>query len=116
MKPLTRQRSSWAHTGTLQAFGMPVPADQHHRPVHDGTLMALVADEPQIGWHMSISFRDHRGRPSRYPTWDELAHARYELLPAHLDFVMHLPPLDNYVAVMDTCFHLHQHPAPEVGR
>jgi hypothetical protein len=79
------------------------------REVGDGTLVALVADEP-AGWHLSISFRDRRGALTRYPKWDEIAHARDGLLPAEVGFVMHLPPAGEYVAVHDTTFHLFQHP------
>jgi hypothetical protein len=86
-----------------------VPITVWQRNVSDGTLVAFVDDEPE-GWHLSISFRDHRGGWSRYPSWDELAHARYELLPAEWDFVMHLPPPDEYVAAHPTTFHLHQWP------
>lgn len=75
----------------------------------DGLLWAIVAEEPG-GWHLSVSFRDHRGVAARYPTWDELAHARYVLMPDDIDVVMHLPPPADYVAVHDTTFHLHEHP------
>jgi hypothetical protein len=79
------------------------------RKVHDGVLVAIVADEP-LGWHLSISHRDHHDELRRYPSWDEIAHARYELLPNDVDFVMHLPPPDEYVATHPTTFHLHEHP------
>ncbi|MGL4300873.1 MAG: DUF7694 domain-containing protein [Candidatus Neomicrothrix subdominans] len=109
-KPLTRQRSPWVE----QDADPSLPgALLFSRRVHDGTLWTIVADEPQIGWHLSISFRDTRSRPTRYPSWDEIAHARYELLPGDLDFVMHLPPAGEYVAVHPTTFHLHQHPTPK---
>lgn len=72
-------------------------------------LRALVAEEP-AGWHLSISFADDCRRPTRYPTWDEIAHARYELLPDDIDVVMHLPPPGEYVALHPTTFHLHEHP------
>ena len=72
------------------------------RNAGDGALLAMVADEPDIGWHLSISHQ------RRYPTWDEIAHARYELLPDDIDVVMHLPPMAEYVAVHDYCFHLHE--------
>jgi len=107
-RPLHRQRSAWqefAHLDQIEG----VPVSWFRRGVHDGELIACVGDEP-IGWHMSISFRNHRGDLSRYPTWDELAHARYELLPHDADFVMHLPPPSEYVAAHDTTFHLHQFP------
>lgn len=81
------------------------------RCVHDGYLVAIVADEPGIGWHLSISHRRPNGDLVRYPTWDEIAHARDTFLPAELGFVMHLPPAGEYVALHDTTFHLHQHPA-----
>lgn len=41
------------------------------------------------GWHLSIS------RPDRYPSWDEVAKARYELLPKNLNVVMLLPPPEH---------------------
>ena len=107
-KPLTRQRSSWVHVGTVPT--MPGwSADALTRRVSDGDLRALLALEPG-GWHLSVSFANHKGEPSRYPTWDELAHARQELLPPNVGFVMHLPPDGEYVSLHDTTFHLHQHP------
>lgn len=117
-KPLTKQRSPWVErdspelTAAIGALGLTARA--FHRAVHDGWLNALVAEEPE-GWHASIS-HESRGTGVRYPTWDELAHARHELLPLDLDFVMHLPPPGEYVAVHDTCFHLHEHPARPHGR
>lgn len=104
--PITKQRSPWQHLPGLGLAG----GEWFARRVHDGELRACVADE-DLGWHLSISFQDHRGRPSRYPTWDEIAHARDELLPLDIAFVMHLPVVDEYVAVHPTCFHIHEHPA-----
>jgi hypothetical protein len=106
-RPLSRQRSQWRPLPAAQF--LPVGGQALGRNVSDGVLFAIVADEP-AGWHLSVSFRDHRGQYTRYPTWDELAHARYELLPDDIDVVMHLPPPDQYVAVHDTTFHLHEHP------
>lgn len=105
--PLKRQRSPWVEVEAVIPWGK-----QYERRTNDGLLVALVADEPTIGWHLSISFRNHRGDLSRYPTWDEIAHARLELLPKNVGFVMHLPPVEEYVALHDTTFHLHQHPEP----
>ena len=107
-KPLTRQRSSWDefdHVPEIEG----VACRWYRRNVHDGSLTACVADEPQ-GWHMSISFRNHRGEHTRYPHWDEIAYARDEMLPPDVDFVMWLPKTGDYVAFHDTAFHLHQHP------
>lgn len=107
-----RIHSPWV-SGSALRIG-PVVGHVWRRDVLDGTLVAIVAEEPE-GWHLSISFRDHRHRLSRYPTWDEIRDARYDLLPADLDFVMHLPPPDEYVNVHATTFHLHEHPPRPTG-
>jgi hypothetical protein len=117
--PLTRQRSKWMAIGdrpdALEALaGLGADSvDMWWRNVHDGQLRCIVTEEP-MGWHLSISHsRRVRGGdlvPGRYPTWDEIADARDEFLPAAAAFVMHLPTLDEYVAVHDTTFHLHEHP------
>jgi hypothetical protein len=60
-------------------------------------------------WHLSVSHTIRGTRAPRYPTWDELADARYTLLPDDIDVVMHLPPPSEYVAVHDTTFHLHEY-------
>lgn len=107
---MTKQRSPWK---PIDSPGL-IDGGWYERRVHDGVLAACVAQEPlgpggRLEWHMSISFRNHRGEFSRYPTWDEIAHARYELLPEDLTFVMFLPPMEEYVAVHATTFHLHEH-------
>ena len=118
-KPMTRQRSKWepheaASARAILASAGALDVTIWQRNVHDGRLVAVVAGDEPTGWHMSISHNKRvKGgalEPGRYPTWDEIADARYELLPTELDFVMHLPPPDEYVAVHDTTFHLHQHP------
>lgn len=108
--PLARQRSPWVDRGQGDAI-LGFPCRVYERQVHDGILAAIVAEEP-AGWHLSISHRTNHRPPRlvRYPTWDEMAHARYELLPGDIDIVMHLPPQSEYVAVHDTTFHLHEHP------
>jgi hypothetical protein len=107
-RPISRQRSPWREIGDGAVLDWPTGT--WRRDVADGVLLAIVGDEPRIGWHLSISFRDHRRRPSRYPTWDEIADARDELLPGDVGFVMHLPPAGEYVALHDSTFHLHEHP------
>lgn len=104
-RPLTQQRSAW----------QPCGDGCHVRRVADGLLQALAAHEPlgpagTYRWHLSISHVTNHlpPRPGRYPTWDEIAHARYELLPAELTFALLLPPADEYVAVHPTTFHLHE--------
>ena len=107
-KPLSRQRSQWESAPTSV---LGVPATLGRRRVADGTLRVIAANEP-AGWHLSISFTDHKGKPSRYPRWDEITDARYRfaasLVPLDVEMVMHLPPPGEYVAVHDSTFHLHE--------
>lgn len=110
-KPLKTVRSAWTEERVAVVPGCD-PATLAERNTHDGRLRVLVADEPYIGWHLSISHVGHNGTVHRYPSWDEIADARDVFLPAELGFVMHLPPIGEYVAVHDSCFHLHQHPTP----
>ena len=53
-------------------------------------------------WHLSIAHRH------RYPTWDEIADVRYELVPDEVTMAMLLPPLGQYVNEHEFCFHLWQ--------
>jgi hypothetical protein len=70
-----------------------------------GKIKIMVGWHSVTGWHMSIS------HPDRYPTWDEIANARYKLLPADSEFAMMLPPPSEYVNLHNFCFHLHETPA-----
>jgi hypothetical protein len=80
------------------------------RTVASGQLRAILTEDPP-GWHLSVSFAPSDiMKGTRYPSWDELADARYELAPRNIDMVMHLPPPAEYVNVHDTCFHLHEYP------
>lgn len=67
--------------------------------IADG-LVAFVARE-EGRWHLSISALN-----GRYPTWDEIADARYDLLPGDLDFGIILPPLRDYLNLKGNVFHL----------
>jgi hypothetical protein len=107
-KPLTRQRSPWVEGDAAEVGGRA--ARRWVRLVHDGRLQAFLTLDP-AGWHLSVSHAPNSAKAAgRYPTWDELADARYALAPADIDMVMHLPPPADYVAVHPTCFHLHEHP------
>jgi len=53
-------------------------------------------------WHVSIA------HPFRLPSWDEVASARYALVPGDVCMAMMLPPEDEYVNLHPTCFHLHE--------
>src|SRR4051812_11792584 len=51
-------------------------------------------------WHLSIA------HPKRYPSWDEVAEARYNALPAELWMAMILPPPSKYINVHPYCFQM----------
>lgn len=113
--PLKRQNSPWVgHPDKTMSFD-GYAAHWFSRAVSDGSLWACVAQEPlgpggKLAWHLSISFRDRREEPSRYPSWDEQVHALRELTPRGLTFAMILPPdEDGYVNLHPTTFHWHQH-------
>lgn len=109
--PMTRQRSAWRERDPLMVDGEQIAVFE--RNVHDGVLRALVAYEHpghEPRWHISVSHSKPQGGPGRYPSWDELAHARYELGPSDVTFAMMLPPLDHYVADHPTTFHLFEVP------
>jgi hypothetical protein len=115
-RPLTNQRSPWERDPDHDLTMGDIVAVAFRRRVHDGTLSAFVAQEPP-GWHLSISHRPNSFRSAgRYPAWDEIAHARYELLPDDITVAMLLPPPDEYVALHDTTFHLHEIDDPDLGR
>lgn len=108
--PLRTIRSEWERVEAFERYLDPSldEAAVFRLRVHDGTLGAIRSvDDGDL--HLSVSFRDNRGELSRYPTWDEIAHARDALLPADLTFVMFLPKADEYVALHDTTFHLHEY-------
>lgn len=42
-------------------------------------------------WHISVS------HPKRYPSWDEVKAARYQLIPDDVTMAMILPPPEYYV-------------------
>lgn len=64
-----------------------------------GPLCVLVSHDAGR-WHLSISCA------SRYPTWDETADARYDLLPDGIDVACMLPPRGDYVNLNPYTFHL----------
>lgn len=84
-----------------------------HRNVGDGELRCILEETP-MGWHLSITHakRQKKGNmvPGRWPRWDEVWHARTELLPEEIDVVMHLPREEDYVGAADTSFHLAEFP------
>lgn len=68
---------------------------------------SLIVTKELGRFHMSIA------HPRRYPTWDEIAEARYRVIPEHVTMVMVLPPLREYVNTHENCFQLKEVP-PDV--
>lgn len=69
-----------------------------------GEVSACVSQDPGVGWHVSIS------HPRRYPTWDEIYTAWYDLVPdtEHVQGAIFLPRRAEYVNMHPNCFHVHQ--------
>lgn len=82
----------------------PLPPECHDaREFRMGALKVFVSqDDDERVWHLSIS------HPQRYPTWDEIHRARYELIPDNVTMAMFLPPKSEYVNLHNNCFHLHE--------
>lgn len=81
-------------------FRCPVPIPGA-RVFKRGSIQALVSKDDGA-WHISVS------HPMRYPTWDEISKARYDLVPDDAFMVMILPPRAEYVNLHKNCFHLWQ--------
>lgn len=72
-----------------------------------GKVSIFVGRSEVDGWHMSIA------HPERYPTWDEVAKARYELIPDGATMAMLLPPRSEYINIHNFCFQLWEIPAKQ---
>src|SRR5262245_6997802 len=72
---------------------------EHARRAPEGIW---IPDDALELWHLSIS------HPDRYPSWDEIADARYLLCPADVTMAMLLPPSERYVNVHEHVFHMWQ--------
>jgi hypothetical protein len=68
-----------------------------------GDTKVCVAKEYGL-WHISISC------PTRYPTWDEIYTAWYDLVPdaANINGAIILPRKAEYVNAHPNCFHVYQ--------
>ncbi len=51
-------------------------------------------------WYLSIS------HPTRFPTYEEIKHAQYVLLPDEVTMAMLFPPKKEFVNIHNNCFHL----------
>jgi hypothetical protein len=88
------QKAYVGHSGVHVLVGLE-PA----RQVPEGLW---VPENARMLWHLSIS------HPDRYPTWDEVADARYEFCPASITMAMLLPPPERYLNLHEHVFHLWQ--------
>jgi len=68
-----------------------------------GDVRAIMRKENGF-WHLSISL------PYRYPSWDEIYTAWYDLCPdaQEITGAILLPRKSEYVNVHPNCFHVHQ--------
>jgi|SRR5271166_6113702 len=75
-----------------------------------GEVRVCVAKEHRL-WHISISCE------YRYPTWDEIFTAWYDLVPGAEDIegAIILPRKAEYVNIHPNCFHVHQLTGEEIG-
>lgn len=73
-----------------------------HEPAKSAPAGIWLPPEELRIFHLSIA------HPDRYPTWDEVADARYELIPDDVTMAMLLPPSGEYVNAHEHCFHLWQ--------
>jgi len=63
---------------------------------------SIIVTRERDHWHLSIAHK------TRYPTWDEIAEARYRLLPDTITAALLLPPKKDYVNFHENCFQLHE--------
>lgn len=93
----------------LQAVPPGLPIEPGAKAYIMGACRIIVGHSTS-GWHLSMSCA------SRYPTWDELAKARYELIPDAVTMVMLLPPQAEYVNLHSTTLHLWEVKAKQLMR
>jgi len=76
-----------------------IPAGCYLRRYLLGECTVIVTREGDR-WHLSIAHR------ARDPTWDEIAQARYRILPDGIWMAMYLPPRREYVNLNRFCFQM----------
>lgn len=62
-----------------------------------GALKVILADEETAEYKETKRFHLSISHPYRYPKWDEISAARYDLLPNEVTMMMYLPPREEYV-------------------
>ena len=105
---------NWYRVGPPDLMLAQFPGTRAYQcDLNDGHLSVFVGREPHPDfdrpmWHLSISHRtnEERPQPGRYPTWDEIADARYRFIPDEVTVAMLLPPRAEYVNAHATTFHL----------
>lgn len=109
----------WRKMGDMQ-LPMGVVAKTYYAERSDGVLKAMVSCDPvgekQSLWHISVSHESKicgpDGKPQlvRCPTWDELKHAKYTLVPVDITMSLVIPKrsTENYVNTHASCLHLYQ--------
>lgn len=85
----------------VKALGNPAASFKRKRL---GVVVSwdLYLPDNRRGYHLSIS------HAHRYPTWDEITRARYDLVPHDVTMIQVLPPMGEYVNLHPNCFHLWQ--------
>jgi hypothetical protein len=91
----------------------PLPLDQH--PAPDGLLANFPPGTPLRYYtlgecHVIDTVRPDGRRqlsishPTRYVNWDEIAEARYRILPRIDTMALLLPPIHRYINAFPNCF------------
>lgn len=97
---LGRVEGGWRHEPDWDKIVMAEPGA---RCYSRGECRVILGRQPDSRrWHLSISC------PDRNPTWEEIRDARYSLMPKQITVAMILPKPEDYLNVMEFCFHLHQ--------
>jgi hypothetical protein len=73
-----------------------------------GALSVLLCDEDTPEYKLTGRYHLSISHPHRYPKWDEIKSARYDLIPNDVTMMMYLPRREDYVNVHPNCFHLHE--------
>lgn len=111
---LAAQHILWSDWGERQAghmYGYQSPDLCYLKAVvsRDDTLAGKL-------WHLSVSHSDAANEPDRCPTWDELKHAKFSLMPVDLAMVLIFPRRsDPYVNDHPTTLHLWEAIDQEIG-
>ena len=70
-----------------------------------GRCYIIVSIDPGVGWHLSISAKEH------LPSYNEIKAARYLLIPDEVTMAEIFPPKNEFVNVNPNCRHLFQIPS-----